>query len=262
MTFRRPLTRMMLRLGPSLVLALLLLAMPCAVLAQTGNVAQAQRLAEQLGQQGELPVNVRLRFQVLHDLIPALSGEGDAGSILTFFSTTRILVWNRPLSPQTGQMMRDFEGQMVALARGKSFNLDLPPVGYSTAGAAGGAAPPMASPPSSGPLLVNRSTREGLLEATLRAEEMGTAALSRNASPPLQALRDSLTVLRQDLADDQVSSDAVRNVLLARVAFLASPASSGADPAFMEKLDAATEALRTNFPPELLRRSRGQMVSI
>jgi hypothetical protein len=230
-------------------------------LAQGGNVAEAKRLADSLAQQQELPVNVRLRFQLLRDMMGGLAGKGDPSSTLTFFSTTRILTWNRPLSPGVGQDMRAFEQQVVALARGKSFNLDLPPVGYSTAGAAGGAVPEPAAP-ASGSMLVTRSTREGLLEFALRAEELGTASLANGGSPQLQALRDSLTVLRQDLADSQISSDAVRNVLLTRVAFLASPASTNADPQFLQRLDAAAEALRSNFSPELLRQTRGQQLSI
>lgn len=231
------------------------------VWAQSGNVAEAKRLADSMAADQELPVNVRLRMQLLRDMMGGLAGKGDPRSALTFFSTTRILVWNRPLSAATGQQMRAFEQQVVALARDKGFNLDLPPVGYSSAGAAGGAQP-LPAPASPRDMLTNVSTREGLYTFTLRAEEAGTEALARGATSGLQTVRDSLTVLRQDLNDGQVSSDAVRNVLLARARFLNSPESTGADPAFLQALDAATEALRTNFSPEKLRSARGGQLAI
>lgn len=226
------------------------------------SVATAKRLAETLSQRQELPVNVRLRFELLKDMMGGLATKGDSNGALTFFSTTRVLTWNRPLTPETGQTMRELEQQVVALARSSGFNLDLPPVGYSTAGAAGGAQP-IASPASpSGSMLVTRSTREGLLEFALRAEEAGTNALAGGASPDVQAVRDSLTVLRQDLSDSQISTDAVRNVLLARANFLASPASANADPALLDRLNAAAEALRSNFSPQTLRQARGQQLSL
>lgn len=230
-------------------------------LAQGGNVAEARRLADSLAAAQELPVNVRLRMQLLGDMMGGLAAKGDSSAALAFFSTTRILVWNRPLSPATGQQMRAFEQQVVALARDKGFNLDLPPVGYSSAGVAGGAQP-LPAQASPRDLLTNVSTREGLYTFTLRAEEAGTEALARGGTPGLQAVRDSLTVLRQDLTDAQVSSEAVRNVLLARARFLSSPESGAADPAFVQALDAAIEALRTNFPPDKLRSARGGQVAI
>ena len=199
-------------------------------LAQGVDVKEAERLAQTLSQQADLPVNVRLRFSLLDDMLKGLLGKADPANTLSFFSTTRILAWNQPVSPLTAEALRDFEAQMVLLARSKNFNLDLPPVGYSTVGATG-APVPVAGGPNSGPLLTDRSTREGLQLLTLRAEEMGTNALSASPSPELQTLRDSLTVLRQDLADSQISSDAVRNVLLARAVYLASPVSANVDAA-------------------------------
>jgi hypothetical protein len=236
----------------------LLAALPAP--AQPAEVAQSKQLAETLANASELPINVRLRFQLVRDMVGGIASKGSSDNALAFFSTTRVLFWNRPASPTTGQAMRDLEQRIVALASSKGFHLDLPPVGYSTAGAAGGG---MAPPgPAAGPLLVNRSTREGLFELTLRAEEMGTFALANGGTPELLALRDSLTVLRQDLADSQVASDAVRNALLARAVYLASPSSAAIDPQLKQKLDIATEALRTNFPPELLRATRGQTISL
>jgi hypothetical protein len=247
---------------PRLLLTLLLISgLSLPGLAQ-GNVAEAKRLAENLASRQELPTNVRLRYELLKDMMGGIASKGDSQGALTFFSTTRVLTWNRPLSAETGQTMRELEQQVVALARGAGFNLDLPPVGYSTAGAAGGAVPSTTPASSGDSMLAVRSTREGLLEFTLRAEEAGTTALSTQPSPEIQAVRDSLTVLRQDLSDSQVASDAVRNVLLTRATLLASPASAGLDPLFLERLNAATEALRSNFSPQLLRQARGQMLNL
>lgn len=243
------------------ILSLMLLCLLAVPGFAQGNVAEAKRLAGVLSQQQELPVNVRLRFELARDMMGGLAGKGDPGSVLGFFSTTRILAWNQPVSPATGQALREFEQQVVALAKGKGVNLDLPPVGYSPVGAPS-VAEPEAPTATGGSMLTTRSTREGLLEFTLRAEEMGTEALGRGANRELQAVRDSLTVLRQDLSDSQVSSDAVRNVLLARASYLASPASANGDRGFLSRLDAAAEALRSNFSPEVLRQARGQQLTI
>lgn len=230
-------------------------------LAQQGNVNEAKRLANSLSEQNDLPVNVRLRFQLLRDMMGGLGGKSSSTNTLNFFSTTRILFWNRPVSSEAGQAMRSYEAQVVALARDKGVALDLPPVGYSTAGAAGGATPPPQASGAAGPLLTARTSREALVEATLRAEESGTETLERANSSELLALRDSLTVLRQDLADPGVASDAVRNVLQARALFLVSPAASSAPAELMQRLDRMSEALRTAFPPEVLRQTRGQQIT-
>lgn len=233
------------------------LALPA--LGQTA-VPEAKRLADQLAQQSELPVNVRLRFQLLRDMMGSLAGKGDSNSILSFFSTTRVLFWNRPISSETGNLMRAYEAQVAGLAQGRGFPLDLPPVGYSSAGAAGGAQIPVA--PNAPWLFSEQFTREGLYELVLRAEEHGTMALERQPSADLLALRDSLTVLRQDLNDTEVASDAVRNVLLTRVRFLQGPDYASAPPELKERLRLAIEALRAAFPPERLRQSRGAFLSV
>lgn len=229
-----------------------------------GSVKQAQGLAQALSQQTALPINVRLRFQIMGKQLPVLDGKGDAKGMLAFFSTTRILFWNDPASTGAAQNMRELEQQFVQLAKPKGFNLDLPPVGYSTAGAGAVAAPSSGNVlgGSQGALLVNRSTREELAELTLRAEEMGTAALAERFSAQLLALRDSLTVLRLDLADDQVSSEAVRNVLKARAEFLAGDGAGLGDTALRQKMDLMADALRTNFPPQVLRQARGSQVRL
>ena len=232
------------------------------VLAQNNNVTEAKRLADSISQAQELPVNVRLRMQLMRDMMGGLTGKADPSNALRFFSTTRILLWNNPVSPATGQQMRAFESQVVALAAAKGINLDVPPVGYSPSGAPAspGPAPVSANP---GNMLVNLSTREVLQNLTLRAEEAGTEALGNGGgSPALQAVRDSLTVLRLDLADSQVSSDAVRNVLLARARYLTSAEVGRATPQVLQTLDAATEALRTNFTPDELRSARGGQLAI
>lgn len=236
------------------VLFLFLVALPAPLFAQA-NTAEAQRLAGVLGNQNELPVNVRLRYQVLNNLIPGLKGKGDPKPVLTFFSTTRVLSWNRPVSQETAQNLRSFESQVVALAKEKGFNLDLPPVGYSTAGA-----PLVPAGPAAGEVLPKRPDRDTLAKAVLRAEEFGTDALNRANSPQLLALRDSLTALRIDLADPGVASDAVRELLRTRVEFLTSSASDLVGPDLVEHLDRATDLVRAAFPPEVLRQSRGLVI--
>ena len=241
-----------------LLLMTLLVGLPA--FAQNSNVTEARRLADGISQAQELPVNVRLRMQLMRDMMGGLTGKGDPGNALKFFSTTRILFWNNPVNPATGQQMRAFEGQVVALAAARGVNLDLPPVGYSPSGAPANNAP-SSSPATPGDMLVNLSTREGLFTLTLRAEEEGTEALGSGGLPALQAVRDSLTVLRLDLNDAQVSSDAVRNVLLARARYMAST-EAGHAPRFSQALDVAIEALRSNFPPDKLRSARGGQLPI
>ena len=222
-----------------------------------GNVNEAKKLADTLSQTRDLPTNVRLRFQLLRDMMGGLAGKSDPSPTLSFFSTTRILFWNRPASSNVGQTMRDYEAQVVALASSRGVALDLPPVGYSTSGAAGGA---VATP--SRQLFQERATKEGLFEVTLRAEEAGTAALGSANSQELLALRDSFTVLRLDLDDSMVATEAVRNVLLARAQYLSSPAAVNAPSSLLQRLDTAAEVLRAQFPPTLLRQARGQSVNI
>ncbi len=242
--------------GAFLALCLIVVTFPTRLLAQT-STTEAQRLAGILGSQNEFPVNVRLRYQVLNDLIPGLKGKNDPNPILTFFSTTRVLSWNRPVSSETARNLRSFESEMVALAKEKGFSLDLPPVGYSASGA-----PSAPVAPAAGGLLPARPDRETLAKAVLRAEEFGTDALSQAHSPQLLALRDSLTTLRLDLADPGVASDVVREVLRTRVEFLTSPASGSVNAGFVEHLDRATDLLRAAFPPEVLRQSRGLVIEL
>ncbi len=240
----------------TLTLLLVILAFPTLALGQSAT-AEAQRLAGVLGQSNEFPVNVRLRYQVLQDLLPNLKGKTDPKPVLTFFSTTRILSWNRPVPAETASTLRSFESQMVSLAKEKGISLDLPPVGYSGAGA------PSALPQAAGgAVLPGRSDSDTLAKATLRAEEFATDGLNRGSSPQLLALRDSLTALRLDLADPSVSSDAVREVLRTRVEFLASPTSRSADAGLLEHLDKLTDLLRGTFSPEMLRVTRGQQIQL
>ncbi len=236
-------------------IALLAVLLPNAAYAQADPV-EAQRLAGLLASQAEFPVNVRLRYQVLQDLVPGLKGKGDPSPTLTFFSTTRTLSWNRPVSPATAQHLRSFESQMVALAKGRGVNLDLPPVGYSGSGA-----PTVVSGNTGVAILPARPDRTTLAQAVLRAEEFGTDDLSRRSSSELLALRDSLTALRLSLAEPNVPSDAVREVLRARVSFLTSPSAGSASAGLLEHLDRATDLLRAAFSPETLRSSRGQNLS-
>lgn len=236
-------------------LSLILMTLPA--IAQTATVKQAQNLAQTLANQQALPVNVRLRFQILEDQLPILGGKQDPDSLLRFFSTSRILYWNEAGSVNSSQTMEQFESSVVALAKERGVNLDVPPVGYSSNHYT--AAPE----PVGGGLLAGRLSRKDLQLATLRAEEAGTFAIQGGqTSQQLLALRDALTVLRQDLADETVDVAAVRNALQARVMYLAGDASAVQDAEFKTRLDAWADGLRATVTPAVLRSARGQRITI
>lgn len=229
---------------------LLSLLLTSATLAQSGSVPNARRLANQLGATQELPANVRLRFQLLAEKMDVFSRKkGDPGQLLSFFSDTRVMVWNRPVTPNVDQTMRQFESEMVSLARNRGVNLDLPPVGFA---------------PRAGASLLSseRVTRDGLSNLILQTEQVATEILHRNQSSDLLTLRDGMTILREDLADGSISSDNVRNLLGARVRFLAGPASTSADQRLKQGLDQLGEVLRANFPPQMLRGTRGGQLTL
>lgn len=240
-----------------------LLAAVCFMLAtlpsnaQTATVKQAQSLAQNLGNQQSLPVNVRLRFQILEDQLPVLGGKEDPSSLLRFFSTSRILFWNDPASQNSSQPMQQFESLVVSLAKGRGVNLDVPPVGYSSNNYT--AAPQ----PVGGGLLPGALSRKDLELATLRAEEAGTFAIQGGqTSPQLVALRDALTVLRQELGDETVPTVAVRNALLARVNFMAGDGSIVQDAELKNRLDTWADGVRATFTPATLRSAQGQQLRL
>ena len=219
------------------------------VLAQTTSVDTARNLATKLGQSQELRKNVQLRCQILANQMALLSGKEDSRDLLNFFSDTRVMIWNNPVSPSVEQTLKSLEQQVVSLARSQGHNLDLPPVGHS---------------PQSGARLISpeRVTAGGLSSLTLQAEQFATELLQGETSAELLFLRDNLTRLRQDLADGKVASDTVRSVMGTRARFLAGDARRFPNSQFLQKLDILGEALRGSFSPETLRQSRGQQLSL
>ena len=170
-----------------------------SVWAQTFEKEKASQLAQRLSQSTEFPENVRLRFEVLAWQLKSLNSR-DTDNLLGFFSDTRIMVWNQQVGPQTEQSMVSFEEQMQELAATDSRYLDLPPVGYSPRG------------PQR--LLTNeKSTADGLTQLTLNTERIATEMLADNNSPALLSLRDNLTDLREDLANNSISPNSARRVI-------------------------------------------------
>jgi hypothetical protein len=232
----------------SLLVVSLLLSLALGCLAQNVSVAAAQDLANRLAGLQELPTNVRLRFQVLGARMGDFQGRQAPADLLRFFSDTRVMVWNRPVSPTTEQTMRGLESQMVGLARQKGYNLDLPPVGYAPVG--------------SGHLIQpNRLTFEGVLGVAQETERQATNVLANHNSAELLFLRDNLARFRTDLADGDVASDMVRGVLGARARFLTSD-SAQIDLGLLEQLTVLGEVIRSAFPVQRLRESRGQILTI
>lgn len=232
-----------------LVSLTLLLLLSSYALAQSASVQSAANLAQRVGEAQELPSNVRLRFQVLAARMDALSGNNDPTNLLSFFSDSRVMIWNRPVSPNLAESMRQLEAQVVALALERGRNLDLPPVGYA---------------PRVGGRMISteRLTAGGFANLTLQTEQIATEILGGSNSAELLFLRDNLTRLREDMADGNVAVDNVRGVLGARARFLAGDAAQYGDPRLIQKLDVLAEALRGTFPPSRLRGSRGQVVSL
>ena len=216
--------------------------------AQGATVATAKDLAQRLGQSQELPINVQLRFQVMAHQMDQMAGKSPANDLLRFFSETRLMVWSQALSPATEQAMRSFEQQMVALAQQKGRNLDLPPVGYA----------PVAE---NRLLTTERVTAQGLANLLLQTEEMATTMLQTNNSADLLFLRDNMTRLREDLIDNRVAANNVRGVLGARVRYLTGLGAGYNDP-LLERLNVLSESLRATFPPQRLRQSAGQEITL
>lgn len=232
----------------ALVLFFSLAVVPVA--AQSSDVSKAQQLSQTLSRSQELPSNVRLRFELLGDKVDVLGGKGDPSKVLGFFSDTRVMVWNQQVAPSTEQSMRQLEQEMVKLAKQRGINLDLPPVGFA--------------PRVGGSRLLSseRVTAGGLSNLVLQTEQIATELLQQNQSAELLFLRDGLTSVREDLADGDVASDRIRILLGARARFLAGDASRITDPRLQEKLLQLGEVLRSLFPPERLRATRGQQISL
>lgn len=230
---------------------LLICNLASAVLAQSGSVATAQDLANRLSASQELPRNVQLRFQVLSYESKLFSEKGDVSDLLNFFSDTRVMVWNRQVSPNVSQNMRELEQQFVALAKDKGYNLDLPPVGYA--------------PQAAGTLRIlssERPTRDGMSNLILQTEQLATEQLQGHSSRRLLVLRDNLTRFREDVSDGSVSSDLVRALMGSRVRFLAGKdVQRLTDPRLLDKLDTLAEVLYGSFPPQRMRSSKGQQLS-
>lgn len=232
-------------LTSTLLLVLLLTASSLA------NVSQAKEFSSRLGQSNELPNNVQLRFQLLAARMDDMKKKSTHGDLLRFFSDTRVMVWNRPVSPSVESNMRALEQQMVALADAQGVNLDLPPVGYAPRGAV-----------RSRLLSSERITANGLSNVVLQTERLATEVLGSDQSADLLFLRDNLTRMREDLADGGVASDLVRSVLGSRARYLASPSAQNADPRLIQQLTTLGEVLRATFPVKTLRSSRGQTLTI
>jgi len=231
-------------------LFLITLLLTASVLAQNATVGSAAELAHRLGGNQELDSNVRLRFQILGSQMEDFNSKKAPDDLLRFFSDTRVMVWNRPVSPLLEQTMRQLEGQMVALAQSKGQRLDLPPVGYAPQSQSGARL-----------LSSERVTPNGLQNVTLQTERLATEVLGRNSSAELLFLRDNLTRLREDLQDGNVASDSIRSVLGARARFLASGAGANTDQRLTQQLTILAEVLRGMFSVETLRASRGQVLT-
>ena len=233
------------RLGMTLILVLCF-----ALQVQAASVSEASQLASQLGNSPDFPRNVQLRFQVLAARMEAFNEKKPPDLLLGFFSSTRVMAWNHPVSPNTQSLLQSLEQQMVALANQKGRPLDLPPVGYS---------PSSNQPTQSKRLMVatQRATPEVLVNVARQAENSATEALATQNSAELLFLRDNLTRFREDVADGTVAANTVRSVMGARARFLASPAATGASPGLIESLTMLGEVLHVNFPPETLRQASG-----
>lgn len=204
------------------------------------SAAVASDLAQRLSQVQEFPTNVRLRFQILAAEVDELEGNSPMEDVLHFFSDTRVMVWNRPASPNVQQTMRSFEDQVVALAAARGRHLDLHGVGYA----------PL---PQSRLLSTERVTATGLTNVTLATEQAASNALAANSSADLLFLRDNLTRMREDLTDGNLSANSVRSVMGARARYLAGAAAGAGSEPLMQNLNVLGEILRANFPPDRLR---------
>lgn len=230
----------------SLLMVMLLTTLSAA------DVAQATEYSRRLGNSGELPGNIQLRFQVLAARLDDIKRGENFNDVLRFFSDTRVMVWNRPVSQAVEQTMVNLEQQMVQVAQKKGLALDLPPVGYSPRGGATG----------SRLFGSDGITANGLSIIILHAERLSTEVLATQNSAELLFLRDNMTRLREDMADGAVSSDRVRSVLGGRARFLASASAQSADPRLLEQLIIVGEVLRTKFSVDTLRSRRGQDLKV
>jgi hypothetical protein len=214
---------------------------------QAASIEEAANIARQLGGSQELARNVQLRFQVLAHRMKAFQGK-DAQELLNFFSDTRVMVWNRPVSQELDRTMRGLEAQMAELARQKGLTLQMEPVGHA--------------PRRESRLLSSeRVTLNGVVNLCQRTEEKASAALMKVNSAELLFLRDNLTRFREDLSDGKVSSLNVRSVLGARARFLVSDAAS-VDGELTQQLIVFAEVLRSLFTPQALRGARGGELTI
>ena len=217
--------------------------------AQTFQQEKATQLAQRLSQTAELPENVKLRFEVLAWQLQSIDSR-DADNLLGFFSDTRILLWNQQVGPQTEQAMRSFEQQMQEFAATDGRYLDLPPVGYS--------------PQGPKRLLSNeKSPADGLTQLTLNTERIATEMLADNNSVALLSLRDNLTDLREDLADNSIAPNSARRVIGSWTRLVSRDASLlDKDRRLEESLQRLLTSLRGTIPLQALESPTDAEVSI
>lgn len=211
------------------------------------SLESAGRLAEQMSQAGELAQNERLRFQVIAYNMEDLDDSGDIDNFLNFFADTRVLFWNRSLSPNLQSTMMNLENQIVALARKKNRQVNLSRIGYAPA-----------SRPAATATEADFS-RDFVVKALLETEQQANALLAKDNSADLLFLRDNLSRLREDMGDGSVSVSNVRSVMGARVRILAGSSPALSDMEFRRRLDLLGQIFYRKFPPEVM---RGQASSV
>lgn len=232
----------------TLITGLVLLCATCQ--AQTYNQQTANRYTDQLYRSSSLDENVRLRFAVLGRELGDLNNSEDLQKILRFFSDTRIMVWNKSVSPTVQETMLALEQQMLALAVSEGSALDLHPVGYAPRG--------QSNLISSQLLTIN-----GLTQLLLDSEASVSQALMTEPSPELQNLQDSLTILRQDLSDRSVLGDNVNQLLSARVKLLLkNPRIVERNPDLASSLNNLVSAIRGSVSTADLRSRGNQSLSL
>ena len=223
-----------------------LLVLTALATAQPYQKQQAISHATALAKSSVFQDNVRLRFAVLTEELNRLNQKGDVNDVLRFFSDTRVMVWNNPVPEADQARMLALEEQMQALAESNGRNLDLPPVGYAPRGRAT-------------LMLTERLTANGMNSLILNTERLATEVLSQSPSAELRALRDSLTLLREDFSDGRVQASNVTEMLQARVDLaLRGPAALQADPRLSASLNSLVTAIRGNVTTaELENRDQG-----
>ena len=125
-----------------------------------------------------------------------------------------------------------------------------PPVGYS--------------PQGPKRLLSNeKSTADGLTQLTLNTERIATEMLADNNSVALLSLRDNLTDLREDLADNSIAPNSARRVIGSWIRLVSRDASLlDKDRRLEESLQRLLTSLRGTIPLQALESPTDAEVSI